>query len=465
MSGTPSAPDAGAHRGEPPLPADGMRTFLTIWAGQTVSLLGSGLTGFALGVWAYQRTGSVTQYSLILLFNVLPNVLLSPVAGALVDRLDRRWVMIASDCGAGLGTLILAALFFSGRLQIWHIYVLLSLASSAQSFRWPALSASLTLLVPRSRIGRASGLLQMGSATALVLAPLAAGTLMAPLGMAGILLVDTATFAVGVATLLAVRIPRPAAAAAGGEGSLLAQLGDGWRALRRAPGLLALLALFASTNFVMGLLTVLITPLVLSFATPRVLGTVLAVASSGLLAGGIVMASWGGPRRRLAGIGIALSVQAAALVCGGWRASAPLVAGSAFVFLFGYSVINTCSQALWQTKVAPDVQGRIFALRQMIALSALPLSRLVAGPLADRVFRPLLAPGGRLAGSLGRWLGVGPGRGIGLLIVALGLFDLLVLAAAWSYPRLRRLEREVPDFSWPKHPSNPREAAPRGAMA
>ncbi|HEY0511020.1 MAG TPA: MFS transporter [Thermoanaerobaculia bacterium] len=398
----------------------GIAAFLVICGGQMVSLFGTGLTAFALGVWVYQRTGSVTQYSTILLFNVLPPVLLSPVAGALVDRFDRRRMIIASDCAAGLATLALALLFFSGRLEIWHIYVALSVSSSAQAFRWPALSASMTLLVPGPQLGRASGLMQMGTATAQVLAPLAAGALLAPLGVAGILGIDFTTFLFAVLTLLAVRIPRPAAAAGGEKESVAGQLAYGWRYLRRHPGLLALLCLFASSNFTMGLLTVMITPLVLSFSSPRVLGTVLSVAAGGLLTGGIVMTLWGGPRRRLAGIGGAFLVQGLVLILGGWRISAPQIAAMAFVFLGCYAVISTCSQALWQSKVEAGVQGRVFATRQMIALSALPLSRLIAGPLADKAFEPLLAPGGRLAGTLGRFLGVGPGRGIELLIIVLG---------------------------------------------
>jgi MFS family permease len=428
-----------------------MAAFLTICGGQVVSLFGTGLTAFALGVWVYRLTGSVTQYSTILLFNVLPPVLLSPVAGALVDRFDRRRVIIASDCAAGLATLSLALLFFSGRLEIWHIYVALSVSSSAQAFRWPALSASMTLLVPGRQLGRASGLMQMGTAMAQVLAPLAAGALLAPLGVAGLLEIDFSTFLFAVVTLLAVRIPRPeAAAASDGKESVAGQLAYGWNYLRQHPGLLALLCLFAGSNFTMGLLTVLITPLVLSFSSPQVLGTVLSVAGGGLLAGGLVMALTGGPRRRLAGIGGAFLVQGLALLLGGWRISAPQIAALAFVFLFGFAVINTCSQALWQSKVPAGVQGRVFATRQMIALSALPLSRLVAGPLADKVFEPLLLPGGRLAGSLGRVLGVGPGRGIELLLIVLGAFNLLVLAAAWSYPRLRRLEDEMPDLTQPQ---------------
>jgi DHA3 family macrolide efflux protein-like MFS transporter len=141
----------------------------------------------------------------------------------------------------------------------------------------------------------------------------------------------------------------------------------------------------------------------------------------------------------------ALLLQALVLFLGGARASAPLITAAAFLYLLGFPIINACSQAIWQTKVAPDVQGRVFAMRQMIALSCMPLAQLAAGPLADFVFKPLLAAGGPLAGSLGRIMGVGPGRGIGLLLMALGIANLLVLAAAWSYPRLRGVEDEVPD--------------------
>jgi DHA3 family macrolide efflux protein-like MFS transporter len=445
--------------GPAPLPARGMATFLALCCGQVVSLFGNGLTGFALGVWAFQRTGSVTQYSLILLFNVLPAVLLSPVAGALVDRFDRRRVMIASDACAGCAILVLALLFSSGRLAIWEIYAALSVSSSTQAFRWPALAASMTLLVPRRQIGRASGMMQMGTATAQVLAPLAAGALLAPLGPAGLLGLNVSTFLVSIVLLLAVRIPRPAGAAAAGGEPMTAQLAYGWTYLRRHPGLLALLLLFAASNFTMGLLTVLITPLVLSFASARVLGAVLSAAGGGLLAGGLVMSVWGGPRRRLAGIFAACVAQGLVLALGGWHASAPAIAAAAALFLFGFAVINTCSQAIWQSKVSPEVQGRVFAMRQMVALSAIPLSRLVAGPLADRLFEPLLEPGGLLVPALGRLFGVGHGRGIALLIVALGLWNLLTVAVAWSYPRLRLLEDELPDVT----PDTATEAGPGGA--
>jgi len=423
-----------------------MRTFLTIWLGRVVARVGSGLTGFALAVWVYQRTGSVTQLALVSFFMTLPAVLMSPLAGTLVDRWDRRRAMILSDAGAGLSTLAIALLVWGGQAEIWLIYLALAVAAVFQSFQWPAFSAATSLLVRNQDLGRANGLTQLGLAIAQILAPVLGAALLLAIELRGVILVNFLTFLVAILTLSLVRIPRPAVRSEGApRGSLLGEAAYGWTYLRQRPGLLGLLALFAATNFTMGMLTVLVTPLVLSFAPPSVLGPVLGVAGGGMLAGGLLMSVWGGPRQRARGIFIPLLLQGIALLIGGWRDSAPLIAASAFAFMLGFPILNACSQAIWQSKVAPEVQGRVFAMRQMIAMSALPLAQLAAGPLADFVFEPLLAAGGPLAGSVGQLVGVGPGRGIGLLFIALGIANLLALAAAWSYPRLRRVEDELPD--------------------
>lgn len=423
-----------------------MRTFLTIWLGRVVARVGTGLTGFALAVWVYQRTGSVTQLALISFFMTLPAVLMSPLAGTLVDRWDRRRAMILSDAGAGLSTLAIALLVWRGQAEIWLIYLALAIAAVFQSFQWPAFSAATSLLVSKRDLGRANGLIQLGLAIAQVLAPVLGAALLAVIALRGVVLVNFFSFLCAILTLSLVRVPAPAASGEGASrDALLREAAYGWTYLRQRPGLLGLLALFAATNFTMGMLSVLITPLVLSFAPASVLGPVLSVAGGGMLAGGVLMSVWGGPRQRARGIFIPLLLQGVALLVGGWRESAPLIAAAAFVFMLGFPIVNACSQAIWQSKVAAEVQGRVFAMRQMIALSSLPLAQLAAGPLADFVFEPLLAAGGPLAGSVGQLVGVGPGRGIGLLFMVLGIANLLVLAAAWSYPRLRQVEDELPD--------------------
>lgn len=425
----------------------GMITFLVVWVGQVVSMLGSSLSGFALSVWVYQSTGSATKFALIALVSMLPGILLSPVAGALVDRWDRRWAMILADTGSGCTTLIVALLLWFGRLELWHIYLLLAVSSSFSAFQFPAFSAATSLLVPHRHLGRASGMTQMGSGVAEIIAPALAGALVVTLGPQGVLFIDVATFLFAITTLLIVRIPRPAASAEGAaaRGSLLSEAVSGWTFIRRRPGLFALLLLFATTHVSMGMMQVLVTPMILAFTSADVLGRVLSGAALGMLAGSLLMTVWGGPRRRVSGILGFLLLQGAVLMVGGLRPSATLIAISGFVFLFCTPMIIGSSQAIWQSKVPLDLQGRVFAVRRMIAWSTLPLAYLIAGPLADRVFEPLLAEGGPLAASVGAWIGVGKGRGIALLFFVLGLFVLLVVAVASRFRRLRQLESELPD--------------------
>jgi DHA3 family macrolide efflux protein-like MFS transporter len=421
--------------------------FGLVWFGQLVSLVGSGLTSFALGVWVYQNTGSVTQFALISFFTTLPGIALLPLAGALVDRWDRRWAMILSDSGAGLCTLTIAILLAVGQLQVWHIYILSAVSSTFSAFQWPAYSAAITLLVPKEQLGRASGMVQFGQAGAQVVSPLLAGLLVTKIQIQGVILIDFATFLFAVFTLLLVSIPRPPATAEGkaGKGSLLREAAYGWVYVRERFGLLGLLLLFAALNLSIAAATVLLTPLVLGFADASVLGSVLSVAGGGMLAGGLVMSAWGGPKRRMQGVLGGALFGGLMLVLMGLRPNAFLIAVAAFWFPFCTQVIVGCSQAIWQSKVAPDVQGRVFAIRRMVAWSSAPLAYLVAGPLVDDFFGPLLAAEGPLAGSVGQIIGVGASRGNGLLLIVLGLFVVLMTIGAYLRPRLRLVEDDLED--------------------
>jgi MFS family permease len=387
----------------------GVKTFTVIWLGQLVSLTGSGLTGFALGVWVYQRTGSVTQFALISLFTALPGIVFSPLAGAYVDRWDRRWAMIISDAGAGACTLVVALLLLADRLEVWQIYLLMAVSSTFSAFQWPAYSAATTMLVPKEHLGRASGMVQLGQAMAQIAAPTLAGVLMGLIQVEGVILIDFATFLFAVLTLLLVRIPRPEASAEGqaGKGSIFREAAYGWKYIVARPGLLGLLLLFATTNFTTGIVQVLFTPLVLSFTTAAVLGTILSIGGLGFLAGSVTMGIWGGPEPHVHGIYAFLLLQGLVLFAAGVPPQVAILASAAFFFFFSLPIVNGCSQAIWQSKVAADVQGRVFAVRRMIAWSSLPLAYLAAGPLADRVFEPLMVEGGPLAASVGRILGTG----------------------------------------------------------
>ena len=426
----------------------GMRTFVVVWSGQFVSLVGTGLTGFALAIWVYQETGSATQLSLVLLASQGPQILFTPIAGALVDRWDRRWAMILSDAGAGLGTLAIALLLFTDSLEIWHLYFALSFSGIFQSFQWPAYSAATTLLVSKEHYGRASGMVQMAEAVGQVIAPAVAAVLLAFGGLETVIFIDVASFLVAVGTLLAVRFPQAERSAAGaaGAGSLLSEARYGWTYIKERPGLRALLWYFASVNLIFGFVSVLAIPLILGFADEVTVGSVFSAAGVGMVLGSVVMSVWGGPRRRVYGVLGADVILGLSLVLFGLSMSIPIVVA---VAVLGFSVLpiaNGSSQALWQAKVEPDVQGRVFAVRRVLAQAAGPVAMLMAGPLADRVFEPLLQQDGALVGTVGEVVGVGPGRGIAFLFVILGVLSIVFTIIAYFYPRLRNVEDEIPDF-------------------
>src|SRR5215210_7224105 len=179
----------------------GMKMFGVVWSGQLVSLLGSGLTSFALGIWALERTSSVTQYTLIIVCASVPSLLIAPFAGALVDRWDRRWVMFWSDVGAGVITLVYAALLWRGELQVWHIYIGAACNSILSTFQWPAYIAIISSLIERKHYGRANGMLEFGQAGTTIAAPALAGLMLSVTDIWGVLLVDFGTFLFAASTL------------------------------------------------------------------------------------------------------------------------------------------------------------------------------------------------------------------------------------------------------------------------
>ena len=425
-----------------------MRTFITIWLGQLVSTLGSGLTGWGLGVLVYQRTNSTTLFVINLVCYILPTVLFAPLAGVVADRKDRRWVLIVADVGAGIGTLTILLALQLGTLEIWHVYLVTSIAATANTFQWPAYGAATTMLVPKEQLGRAGGMNQIGEALSQLVTPVIAGTLYVSVGMKSIVMIDLATLLVAIGTLLICRIPTPVntSTADHKKGSIWGEMSFGWRYIVARPGLLGLLIYFAIGNFFASIPYALFTPMMLDMTTPDRLGYVGSIGGMGMLAGTLVMSAWGGLRhQRVVSILVADMIGALATMMIGFKPWVPLIAIGMFIVLFTLPVGNGNSQALWQSKVAPDVQGRVFSIRRMIASSITPASYLVAGSLAENVFEPLLLEGGKLASSFGAVMGSGPGRGTGLLFMMGGLLWGVAALVTLFHPRVRRLEIEIPD--------------------
>jgi MFS family permease len=429
----------------------GMRAFFTVWFGQLISVIGSQLTGFALGVWVYDQTRSVLWLALTQIALQAPFVLLSPVAGVLADRWNRRTAMIVSDFGGGLAVLAVAVLYISGRLLPWMVIPINFTMAAFNTLMWPAYTAAVTLLVPREQYGRANGFVQLGEALPQIAGPALGGALYVAIHLGNMALIDFFTYLFSVLLmLLLVRIPNPPVTHEGRhgqEGSMWRQMRFGWDYILERKGLFSLLMFFLGINFTYGVMQPLFIPLILDNWKADVLGYISTIMGVGMLAGTLVMSAWGGGKRKvntLLGAGLIGSLFVAGV---GLRASIPWVMVCGFGFMFVEPLMNASSQAIWQAKVAPDVQGRVFGVRRTIAWSTQIVAPLLAAPLADYIFKPAMSAGGVFATILGPVIGVGPNRGVGLLISVLGLLSTGVVIVALASKTIRRVELDLPDHA------------------
>lgn len=424
------------------------RTFLVIWTGQLVSILGSGLTNFGIGVWVFNHTHSTSAFAMQAMAAAVPGVLLSPVAGALVDRWDRRIALIVSDAGAAISSLILAVLVLGGHLELWHIIVLTALSSAFSTLSWPAMSAAVTLLVPKRNFGRANGLLAGAEATSMILAPLLGAMVMSRYGLTALIEADVVSFAVAIGSLLLIRIPAPPRSAIGeaSKESILREVSFGFRYIWKRKGLLGLLTYFWLLNLFGGFINVLWTPLLLIYFDRIILGQVLSMMGLGMLAGTLVMSLWGGPKKKVYGV-LGFGAFSGVMLC--FIALPPvwyLYAAAGFLSMASMPILNASSQAIWQVKTEPDVQGKVFAARRMIAWGSAPLAYIATGPLADKVFLPGLMPGGSLV-PLFPFIAPGVGAGYRALFLVFGLLTAAAALIALVLPKLRNVERDLPDVT------------------
>lgn len=429
----------------------GMLGFSIIWFGQLVSLTGSGMTVFALTLWAWQATGSATALALMGFFFMGPTVLMSPIAGALVDRWSRKFVMILTDVVSGLATLTVLLLYLSGQLQIWHLYAIAAVVGAFQAFQWPAYSATISVMVEKKHYGRANGMMSLAEAASAIAAPILAGFLVSMIGIAGVMTIDLITFLFAIGTLVVVHIPQPTQVTADPstqKSSLWQESLYGFRYILQRPSLLGLQLTLMATNLLAAFAYGVMSPMILARTenNAQILGTVLSVSGVGGVIGSFVMSLWGGPKRKVHGLlgGLALESLLGMTLLGLGR-SLPIWATAAFCSAFLIPIINGSNQAIWQSKVPPDVQGRVFAVRRLIAQVTSPLGVLIAGPLADFVFEPAMRSQSALAALFGGIVGIGSGAGMALMFVLAGLLGVAVGLSGYLFKVVRDAESLLPD--------------------
>jgi MFS transporter, DHA3 family, macrolide efflux protein len=427
---------------------DGFRSFLTLWAGQFASLVGSAIASFALGVRIFQLTDSAVQLGVVFACGLVPVIVVSPVTGALADRWGRRRALIISNGGYMVTMLALALLLITKTFAVWQVYPITIINSSLSALQVPAFGSAIPLLVRKQQIGRANGRMMLATATAQVFAPVAAGFLLLLVRLQGIVLIDLVSFAAALITVLMVRIPQPHMAGDSGEeqpATLLGAFAEAWRYVVARRGLVHLLVLFGVLCFLCGFVDVLYIPLVLGFASTGAVGTVLTVGGLGMVVGGLAMSVWGGRKRRTrAMLGFTL-VLGISVIIGAMRPSVALVAVGAFFFLGSTALVDSNFRTIWQVKVEPRLQGRVLALQNMVGTSPQVISYLLAGVIGGDVLVPLVGRSHVRSGFLAAIIGNGAGRGYALTLLIVGLLIIVTAAGSWLDPRLRRVEDELPD--------------------
>ena len=428
----------------------GMAGFVVVWLGQMISVLATNMTAFAQSIYVFEKTGSATALALVQVFFIVPFLILSPVAGVMVDRYNRKLMMMVSDAVAILPTMGLLILSATGGLEIWHFYVAAAFQGIGNTFQWPAYSAAITTMVPKEQLGRANGMMSLLDAGPGVLAPILAGVLLPIVALTGILAIDVLTFFLAILALAIVFVPQPPKTAAGHEaqGSFWKEAAYGFRYIFARPSLLGLQLIFFAGNLFAGIANTLVTPMILARTANNVisLATVQSAGAIAAVIGGIVMSAWGGFKRRVHGVLAGWALSSLGLVVVGVGQVVPVwVVGMAYYALW-FALINGSNQAIWQSKVAPDVQGRVFSARRLIAWISNPISPIIAGTMADFVLEPAMKSGGALAQTFGGIFGTGPGSGMGLLIAICGVLASMVGVSGYFISAIRNAETRLPDY-------------------
>ena len=383
----------------------GMRSFTILWFGQILSLIGSAMTWFAFTIWAWEQTGKASALATISFFAFLPTVLFSPVAGAFVDRWNRKLVMLLSDLATAIGTLTVFLVYTFGDLQIWHIYAVSILAGFFTAFQYPAYTAAVTTMLSKKDYARAEGM--MGSARALsgILAPIFAAAFLGVVGLSGIMLIDLATFLFAFGTLLVIYVPQPAQTETGlqSKGTLWEEVQFGFRYINKKKSLRALTILFMIAGVFLAIGATLMAPLVLSGTgnDESALATVQSTGAVGGIVGAVILSLWGGTKKRIhnvliGGVGACLF----GIVWLGLGQAVIFWAIGSFFFAFFEPFVEGGNIAIWQTKVPADVQGRVFSARHLLVQVPYMFGILGAGYLAEGIAIPLVLVGAGLLGAL-----------------------------------------------------------------
>lgn len=438
----------------------GFAGFTTLWFGQVLSALGTRMTNFALSIWVWQQTGSATDLALLLFFAFGATVLFSPMAGALVDRWDRRLTLALSDAGAAGATAIMLILFLSGSAEVWHLFAVNFVIGAFLAFQLPAYYSTITLMMEKGRYPRANAMMFAVRSAPVIFAPGLAAAVLSATSIEAILLADVVSCVFGITAVLLVRMPAMPEPTEVETPNLWQDCLFGFRYMLARPPLARFEAVLFAINLFAAIGFVLLIPMILARGGSEIqLGIVQSIGAVGGVAGVLVLSALKPTRHKMFRMLVAMvafSVLGRILYGVG---DTFLLWGIALLFVhWCIPFIDGYAQSIWQEKVEPAAQGRVFGSRQFIEDLTVPIGALIAGPLVDHVVEPWFVEGQGGAESLGWLVGTGAGAGMALMFVVIGVLGVLVAVVGFAAPSVRNIETILPDFDEIEPPAQPARA-------
>ena len=433
-----------------------MKGLFIIWLGQLISGIASSITAVALPIWIFSLTGSGTAVGLLEFFFFGSYLLAVLFAGVLIDRYNRKMMMLVYDFLSLSATAILLVLQSSGNLEVWHLYLAAIFQGIGYAFQSPAYTAAITTMVPQNQYVRANGLMSLLNDGPEVFGPLLAGGLYLIFGLEGILAVNLLAFVFSIGALLFVEVPDPPHTPEGdlSHTRFIREIVYGIRYIFRRPGLLGLQLIFSTGNLFSGmaLSVAALYPMILlrTGNDTQAIGIVQSAGALAAVLAGIYLTTWGGIKRPINAIllGWILSSLFGLTLLGIGQTFLIWLLAMVINYIFE-PVVNVSMESFLQTKIPPDLQGRVFSASDFIAQVMIPVTPLLAGLFGDQIFEPAMEEGGALADTFGWLVGVGPGAGFGLLIFLCGIGGMLVGLSGYLVREIRNLNREMPDFQRP----------------
>ena len=418
-------------------PGKSFRRFIILWAGDFYANIASGLTAFALGIYMFKMTGTATSVALTTLFAFLPGMLLNPLAGVLADRFDRRLMMIIGDGGFALGLVYILLCMMTGHISAWQVYLGVGISSVFSALLDPAYKATITDLLTKEQFAKASGLVQMAGSAKFLLSPLIAGFLLTITDIRMILIIDISTIVITTPITLFIKKWLGHNENEQEKQGFWKEFVEGWQTVSSNKGLLLMILLISVVTFYIGFLQTLYTPMVLSITDAKTLGIIESVSAVGMLVSSLLLGVLTITRKYVRQLVIGLVFAGIFIALLGFTANVFIITVSGFLFFAALPFVNTSADVLARSNIPDEKQGRAWGLIGILSQFGFVIAYAVSGVLADRVFNPLLRSNGALAATVGRIIGVGDGRGIGLLLIISGI---LLVAMAVMMGKIRSIQ-------------------------